>query len=177
MEIIKIVPSESKLWDQVWRLYNESFPEYERRRISSHSRASEDATFHTYIAVDNGNLLGLLFYWNYDKKIYIEHLAVNPTMRGKSIGSNIMKEFIAENKGATIILEIDPPVDDISKRRLSFYEKLGFRDTKQTYRHPSYSKNGQPHLLRILSYPKSISEHEFEEFQKFMFEKVMKYID
>ena len=86
MEIMKIIPSGNKLWEQVWRLYVDSFPEWERRRISSHSRASEDDDFHTYISIENGNLQGLVFYWEHDSVIYVEHLAVNPLMRGKGIG-------------------------------------------------------------------------------------------
>lgn len=177
MEIIKITPSESKLWEQVWRLYTDSFPEWERRRISSHSRASEDDAFNTYIALDNGNLMGLVFYWKSDGMIYIEHLAVNPIMRGKSIGSTIVKGLIDEYPDFTILLEIDPPVDEISKRRLAFYERLGFVMNDYEYVHPSYSKNGKPHPLKVLSLPAPISPDELENFKRYMAETVMKYID
>lgn len=177
MELMRIMPSENKLWEQVWRLYVDSFPEWERRRISSHSRASEDNDFHTFISVDNGNLQGLIFYWEYDSAIYVEHLAVNPLMRGKSIGSQILKELIEENPGCTVILEIDPPVDDISKRRLSFYERIGFVANDFDYVHPSYSSNRKPHELTILSYPNALSVEEFERFKDNMANRVMKYID
>lgn len=177
MEIITITPSENKLWEQVWRLYVDSFPEWERRRISSHGRASDDDDFHTYIAIENGNLQGLIFYWEYDSTIYVEHLAVNPLLRGKSIGSHIIAGLIEENPDFTIILEIDPPVDDISKRRLKFYERLGFVENDVDYVHPSYTKNGKPHELRILSYPELLSSDELEKFRDYMANRVMKYID
>ncbi len=177
MEIIKVIPSENKLWEQVWRLYIDSFPEWERRRISSHSRASEDNNFHTYIAIENGNLLGLLFYWEYKSTIYVEHLAVNPLMRGKNIGSQILKDLIEENPNYTFILEIDPPIDDISIRRKIFYERIGFRANDFDYFHPSYSKNGKPHELKIMSYPNNLSDEQFEKFKEYMANRVMKYID
>lgn len=177
MEIMKIIPSGNKLWEQVWRLYVDSFPEWERRRISSHSRASEDDDFHTYISIENGNLQGLVFYWEHDSVIYVEHLAVNPLMRGKGIGSQIIKGLMEENPESTFILEIDPPLDDISKRRSTFYERLGFIANDFDYIHPSYTKNGKPHELRIMSYPKALSNEEFERFKEYLATRVMKYID
>lgn len=177
MELLKITPTESKLWEQVWRLYTESFPEWERRRISSHSRATEDVGFHTYIALENGNLLGLLFYWEYDKTIYLEHIAVNPAMRGKSIGSNIIRELIDKYPGYSLLLEVDPPIDEISQRRVKFYERLGFVMNDYPYMHPSYSTNGKAHELRIMSFPTAISNDKFEEFRNYIKTKVIKYID
>lgn len=177
MELLKIAPAESKLWDQVWRLYIDSFPDFERRRISSHSRACEDNQFHTCIAVENGNLLALFFFWKFDDYIYIEHLAVLPSLRGKNIGSTILTDFFSQNPGKKIILEIDPPVDEISIRRQAFYENLGFYANDFSFTHPSYAKNGHEHELKILSYPGAISEEEFEKFKEFMRDKVLAYID
>lgn len=166
------------MWELAWRLYSESFPEHERRRISSHRRAIEDPRFQTRVAVDNGNLLGLLFYWNFgENNIYIEHIAVNPLMRGQNIGSSILGSFIAQNPHANIILEIAPPVDEDSHRRLAFYKKLGFIVNDFVYTHPSYQKKGVAHELIILSYPNPISDGEFEEFCEFMKDHVLKYID
>lgn len=178
MELLRVSPAGSKLWEQVWRLYTDSFPVYERRRISSHSRACEDGQFNTCIAIDNGNLLALLFYWKYDNYIYIEHIAVLPELRGKNIGSELLTEFIRLNQGKKLILEIDPPIDDISKRRLSFYEKVGFLDTGYSYIHPSFTKSGgQEHELHILSYPEVITEEEFGQFKQYMKDRVLTYID
>ncbi len=177
MEFISIVPSESRLWEQVWRLYLDSFPEHERRRISSHSRACEDKAFKTHIALENGNLLGLLFYWEYEGYIYIEHIAVNPSMRDNGIGATMMGELLADNFDRKVILEIDPPADENSQRRLEFYKRLGFADTGTVYLHPSYTKNGTPHELLVLSWPEAASESEMARFKEFMRDHPLKYID
>ena len=178
MEMITIIPSESKLWEQAWRLYTESFPEHERRRISSHALAVDNPRFHTKIAIENGNLLAILFYWTLgENKVYIEHIAVNPLMRGQNIGSTILRNFMEQNTDATIILEIDPPVDEVSERRLSFYMRSGFHNTGYVYDHPSYQKKGKNHDLLVLSYPQSISEEEFGRFVEFMRTEILRYID
>lgn len=178
METINIIPSESKLWEQAWRLYTESFPEHERRRISSHRRAVEDPCFHTRVAVENGNLLGILFYWNFGKEnIYIEHMAVNPLRRGQNIGTAILGSFIAQNPHSNIVLEIAPPVDDDSRRRMTFYKKLGFIVNDFAYTHPSYQKKGLAYELVILSFPTPVTDGGYEEFCEFMKSSVLRYID
>ena len=178
MEMINIIPSESKLWEQAWRLYTESFPEHERRRISSHVMAAEDPRFHTEVAVENGNLMAILFYWKLaGDKIYIEHIAVNPLMRGKNIGSTILHNFTTQNPDCTIILEIDPPVDEVSKKRLAFYERSGFVNTGHIFNHPSFQKKGLNHDLVILSYPATITREDFDNFTETVLTDVLRYID
>ncbi|MFQ7502317.1 MAG: GNAT family N-acetyltransferase [Alistipes finegoldii] len=68
--------------------------------------------------------IGILFHWGADGYRYVEHLAVSPALRGQNMGSAALSAFC--RKVGRVILEIDPPVDDISIRRLHFYERLGF---------------------------------------------------
>lgn len=169
MELIDISPSDTALWDEAWKLYVASFPEHERRSADCHAKALESNDFHTKAAVENGDLLAILFYWTFgDNDIYIEHIAVTPRMRGHNIGSSVLCEFAQQNLRASIILEIDPPQDEISQRRLAFYEKLGFHDSGFIFEHPSYRTGGRRHNLLILSYPSRILEDEFEKFVSFL---------
>ena len=65
------------------------------------------------------------------------------------------------------ILEIDPPEDEISRRRRGFYERNGFVYNEYDYIHPSYLRPPQPHRLMVMSYPEAISPAEFEAFRTF----------
>ena len=177
MEIIPIAPAQDKLWENVWQLYTSSFPQHERRSINSHRRACENPDFHTCIACEEGNLLALLFYWKHLDMIYLEHLAVNPLLRGNNIGTSLLQNFINQNPQCKIILEIDPPIDEISKNRLHFYERIGFKLTDYPYTHPSYAINGKVHPLRILSYPEAIAQPAFNQFVNYMKNTVLAYID
>ncbi len=177
MDLINITPMAGRLWDEVWKLYIDSFPEHERRRISSHNLASENPEFFTTIAVENGHLLALLFYWKHEKMIFIEHLAVNPSMRGKNIGSSILRNFVEQHTGSNIILEIEPPEDELTIKRLRFYERIGFKSNNYPYMHPSYCRNGKVHPLVILSYPTSLSQEDFDTFTGYIHTTVLRYID
>ncbi len=178
MKLIKIKPSDTPIWCSVWELYTSSFPEYERRGQLSHNNAIESEYFNTEIAVDNdNNLLALLFYWKVDGVIYIEHLSVNPLHRGNSIGTRLMTMLINQNKEYKIILEIEPPITEQTKRRLSFYKKLGFMHNPYEYTHPSYSKIPFIYRLDILSYPNQLTQVEYDQFCNFISNVILSYIE
>ena len=67
------------------------------------------------------------------------------------MGSAALSAFC--RKVGRVILEIDPPVDDISIRRLHFYERLGFVANPYQYIHPSFRKPFTPHRLVLMSIP------------------------
>lgn len=68
------------------------------------------------------------------------------------------------NKVKTLILEIEPPKDDISKRRKGFYERCGFTENFFTHIHPPYHKINEGHELTIMTCPKQISQEIFDTF-------------
>lgn len=177
MKLIDIKTITDQHWDQMWAIYQESFPDYERRKLESHMKAYDNLGFRTQIAVEDDKLLALFFYWVHKDFLYIEHIAVNPQMRGNNIGSTIMRHFLEQNSGTTIILEIDPPLDEISIRRLGFYKRLGLQENPYPYTHPSYRKNGHVHRLDILSYPTTIDQKQYDEFCVFMKNEVLQYLD
>ena len=60
--------------------------------------------------------------------------AVEEKLRGKGIGSKILSKIKEDNKGKTVILNIEPIEEDAPnieerKNRLAFYKKNGFYDT------------------------------------------------
>ena len=121
MEFLKIKPLDTIRWNEVWKLYEESFPLAERRKMEDHIRASENRQFFPLSAWDEDRLIGIIFYWEWDTYRYIEYLAVNPEIRSQGFGSQILRSIC--DSGHTIILEIDPLVNDLSVRRLQFYER------------------------------------------------------
>jgi GNAT superfamily N-acetyltransferase len=182
MEFIDVAPGHP-LWDAVWRLYIESFPPHERRQAPSHARASADPRFRSVAAVErkasgeDGELLALLFWWQGPGFVFVEHIAVNPAIRGRNIGSQVL-QWLIDNSGADkVILEIDPPVDEVSCKRLHFYERLGFVADPTPYFHNSYAEGGQRHPLVLLCRPALLTRPEFEVFIGYILGVVLAYKD
>lgn len=175
MELLRIDKQDVTRWKQVWNLYESSFPLAERRREEDHLRACENPMFFPLSAWEGSQLLGLLFYWEWDAYRYLEYLAVSPELRGQGFGSQLLRHL--KDSDHTIILEIDPLINELSVRRLQFYERAGFTLTPYRFVHLPYRREAQPIELLILSYPKMITKEQHTDFLEFVEEKVILYCE
>lgn len=159
-------------WRAAMKLYHASFPGKELRSDADHLRAVRDPRFRASAVRCGERFVGILFYWDYDQGSYIEYLAVDPALRGQRWGARILDAFC---RGRRVVLEIDPPEDEISLRRQRFYERSGFRTNPHDYLHPSYSRPFHPHRLVLMSYPDPLKNDEARRFADFVREEVLRY--
>ena len=89
------------------------------------------------------------------------------------MGSKALAAF-CERVGS-VILEIDPPVDEISIRRLRFYRRLGFVENPHEYLHPSFREPFVTHKLVLMRYPRPLDDGEARRFADFVRETVLSY--
>jgi hypothetical protein len=61
---------------------------------------------------------------------------------------------------SSAVLEVEPPEDEIKKRRIAFYERCGFHLSKEEYYQPPYQEGGEPVRLMLMSYPEPITRHD-----------------
>lgn len=161
-------------WTAAYELYGNSFPSCERRSERDYAAALGDSRLHAETVWDGGRFVGLVFWWLADEGYaYLEHLAVEPSLRGHNYGARILHDLCA--RMGRVLLEIDPPVDDISRRRRNFYERNGFIYNEYDYIHPSYLLPPQPHRLMVMSYPEAIAPAELDAFRRFTHGLVDKY--
>ncbi len=175
MEFLRIDQSDTERWNKVWDLYESSFPTAEKRREKDHIRAINNPQFFPMSAWEGNELIGIVFYWEWSSYRYLEYLAVNTELRGKSFGSQLLRHLC--DKGHTIILEIDPLVNEISVRRLQFYERAGYTLTPYRYMHLPYRLETEIQELLILSYPQMITKEQHNDFLEFMDGTVMRYCE
>lgn len=158
-------------WTRAEELYRNSFPPNEQRSPEDCLRALADPHFTAEGIRLDGQFAGILYHWHAKEWDYIEHLAIAPELRGRKIGSEVLEAF---SQGRRVILEIDPPVDDISIRRLHFYRRAGFSDNPQEYMHPSYRRAFGPHRLVLMSRPGPLTNEEARMFADFVRETVLR---
>lgn len=173
MEFVRISSNDNSSFVDAMDIYKVSFPIFEQRIIKNQIDVLKDERYNFIVVYENRELVGILLYWDLDNCKYIEHLAISPSLRGKNYGSRVLKEF-CENNG-TIILEIDPPVDDISIKRLNFYSNLGFKLQEFEHIHPPYRRDYKGHKLKVMSLNRNLSEDEYNTFNVFLKERIMKY--
>ncbi len=159
-------------WAEAMTIYREAFPPRERRDEATQAAALADPAFRADGIRLNGKIAGLVFYWEHPAFHYIEHLALSPAMRGRNIGSEVLQAFC---RGRRVILEIEPPEDPATVRRLRFYEHAGFVANPHPYIHPSYGEPAEPHRLVLMSRPEALGNDEARAFADFVRERVMSY--
>ena len=101
------------------------------------------------LKANSPKLLGLLTTWHFEEFIYIEHFAIDPTLRSQGYGSEALKAFIHEH-GKPIVLEAEPPTDALSIRRIKFYERIGLTLYDFPYMQPAYTEDSHPVELRLM---------------------------
>lgn len=176
MEFKRLTDLQHPQWDDIWNLYLTSFPLCEQRSLPQHILALEDPDFHADIIEDDGQFIGLVFYWDWDNYRFIEHLVTTPAVRGGGYGARIM-EAITSNDSRLVLLEIDPPTDSIAIRREGFYQRCGFVTNPYHHIHPSFRPSTTPHELLIMSYPRMLTAEEFAEFRRYTFQRILTYSD
>ncbi|MEN6322035.1 MAG: GNAT family N-acetyltransferase [Proteiniphilum sp.] len=175
MEFLLIREPDNESWKRIWELYEESFPLAERRKADDHLRACGDDRFFPLSAWEGGELIGLMFFWEWDSYRYLEHLAINPEMRGQGYGSQLLRHL--RDSAHSIILEIDPLSNELSVRRLQFYERSGYTLTPYRFVHLPYRLDAKAQELLILSYPRMITKEQHNDFLHFVNEEVILYCE
>lgn len=160
-------------FDQVFKLMQNSFPKSEYRTYENQKKLIQKKEYNLITKKDeNNNVIAFISIWNLEGFNFVEHLAVSPACRGMGMGTKIMEEIIQASKNKNIILEIEPPCDEITDKRLRFYEKLGFKLNDYEYYQPSMQKNQKQLKLNLMSYPNPLNEDEFEKIKNCLYEKV-----
>ncbi len=174
MNLIRVTDAKSNEFAEAFEIYKSSFPIYEQRRLKDQIDALSDEDYYFEIVKDDENtVLGILLSWKNEDFVYVEHLAILQSARGKNIGTRIL-EHLKQKESLPIILEIDPPVDEISIKRKGFYENLGFEMLDKAHLHPVFIKGYEPYDLKVFSYPK-IDDQMYEKYNIFLFNRVMQY--
>lgn len=166
LQLIPLYSPTDKDWNEAFGLYQAAFPEKERRSVADHVRAMEDPRLSTNAIHFNGEFAGIFFFWVFDEFCYGEYLAILPQLRGHNIGSKVVEILTARDK--KVVLEIEPPEDEMSIRRLGFYLRSGFIRNPQHYIHPSFCRPFEPHQLILMSYPSLLTSVEFERLMKYI---------
>lgn len=168
----RITDTTNSMYTPAMELYQISFPFHEQREAFSQSAILHDEAYHFDLIYDQDVFVGLALYWEMSGYLYLEHFCILPEMRNHQYGQKALT--LLGQKGKTIILEIDPPVDPISLRRKGFYERCGFVENPYPHVHPPYHKGNHGHQLVIMTRPSQISQEEYDDFKDFLQNHIMK---
>lgn len=151
------------LLDLVEKTYNDSFPEGERRSFHLvRELIRQNSRFTLYSLLRDDVYVGFITAWRFEEFTYAEHFAVDESARNGGIGAKGMAQFLSFCN-TPVVLEVEMPVDDMSKRRIGFYERLGFVLDNHVYFQPPY-RIGESWLeMRLMTFGEINLEQSFEK--------------
>lgn len=164
---------DNKDFDKVFNIMEKSFPDDEFRPYDEQKALLEIDEYKIYTWSIDDNICGFIALWEFHNILYIEHFAVDPEFRGCGIGSKILSEISALTK-KQICLEVEPPNDEITTRRVEFYKRNGFFLNEYPYIQPAISKGKRPVPLMIMTYGKKITKMKFNDIKFVLYTNVYK---
>lgn len=130
-------------------LYLSSFPFDERREWSSILDLNQQDYYSFFVIEQDSLFVGIISLWFFKDFVYVEHFAIDKTLRGNHLGTQAISHII-NNINANIVLEVELPTNEISKKRIMFYKRLGFESFVQRYIQPPYTEQGQSLELIVM---------------------------
>lgn len=165
MKRIRLFSTSDNHFSEAWNLYEEAFPVEERRSLEDQIRVFIKDDYHFEILTDEDQFIGFILWWDLEPFRYIDHFATSTQHRNKGFGRMILQTFISSHK-KPILLEVELPTSDMNKRRIVFYERLGFQLNQHHYEIPPLEEEDSALQLLLMSYPNTISEKEVVRFVK-----------
>lgn len=162
IQISQVHINDSSTLNFIERIYTESFPPDERRDFDEVVRLlRENDDFAIALLSDEEHPIGFISYWSWSDFTYMEHFAIDSRCRGAGYGAAAMTALL-EQLGKPAVLEVEKPEDDLSRRRIAFYQRLGFVLSTRPYTQPPYSPDRHSLELYLMSYGAIDLDHVFD---------------
>ncbi len=134
-------------------IYNSSFPLDERRDFDLVVEMVGKEGFDFYViksSLEDETPIGIISIWEFCDFAYIEHFAIDLSLRQKGYGSKVLNEII--NKySKPFIIEVEPPTNVEALKRIDFYKKLNFSLLDFNYLQPAYSPTQNPLQMNLMT--------------------------
>jgi RimJ/RimL family protein N-acetyltransferase len=131
----------------------------------------KEPKFNVYALLANDKYIGFITGWIFDAFVYVEHFAIDETVRNGGFGAVAMKQFIAQAR-RPVVLEVELPTDELSRRRIGFYERLGFIPDNHAYLQPPYNKGDSWLPMRLMTCGRIDLGKSFDDIKACLYKEV-----
>ena len=176
--MLKLTPVKTNDEDYAFieELMNASFPEVERRdNEAQRENTDHNPLFTVHLITDETEegtkRVGLVTTWSFGDFHYVEHFATSPAVRNQGYGKRVMDALQSHLPGLTV-LEVEEPEDEITSRRVGFYERCGFKLCPRNYIQPAYRPDGESIPLKIMYRGQESLDADFEKVRDTLYKEV-----
>lgn len=140
-------------WERALALYEAAFPKNERRDPEVARQMAAERPEMEFLAVctqPEGAFAGLVVLWRFPGFTYLEHLAVDPSLRNEGVGRWILN-WVGRTIPGFQLLEVEPAgTTPMAERRIAYYERNGYRVIDQDYMQFPYHEGDAPLPLWLM---------------------------
>ena len=169
---MQLSKAEKSEFAEIYSAMERSFVREERRDREDAERLLSNERYSVFKIQDEGIDVGFITVWELSDFAFAEHFVVYENFRCRGYGAAALE--LIKKKFTRVVLEVEPPVSDIQKRRFAFYQRCGFVPHREYYLQPPYRKSDEGVELVLMSYPESL--YQFDEAVKDIHTVVYGYI-
>jgi len=172
---IELNKLDEKDYGRIYDLMKASFQEEETRTYESGLKQLENTNYRI-LTVSNkeSDIIGFIADWDLGAVMFLEHFAVDQKYRGLGIGSAMLAAYLKQAT-KTVVLEVEDYDTEIEKRRIGFYQRMGFVLSEFGYFQPILRGDTHKEIpLRIMSFPEKLTKQDFIAFKNEVFSKIYK---
>ena len=168
----RITTANTALYGYMEKLITSAFPPEEYRNLEELRQYTDNKpAFHNNILFHNDNPVGILTYWDFNRFCYVEHFAIDPSLRNGGYGKQALNH-LCQQLGRPIVLEVEMPEEEMAKRRIGFYQRQGFTLWEKPYQQPPY-KTGDGYLpMFLMAYGNLECGKDFETVKEHLYREV-----
>ena len=150
-------------FEAVKSLYLAAFPPEERRENNELMQQLYIEECAVNLIIAGKKTVGFCIIWDFTDFVYLEHFAIESALRGQGVGQRVLT-LIRETFNKPVILETEPPLNEISKRRVGFYMRNGFQIIDKPYLQPSYDGIKPEVEMKLMSTKPDFSSEELDKY-------------
>ena len=172
IEIKQVKTENQELYGFVEELMHTAFPAQERRDTHQQREYSDsNPLFCNNVIVEDGKPVGMISYWDMGDFYYIEHFAIDPSLRNGGYGKRVLESIQTKLQGP-IDLEVEEPTEEMSIRRINFYKRLNFTLHEKPYMQPPYRTGDSGLPMLLMTYGDIDMEKDFDKVKNMLYKEV-----
>ncbi|MBQ7759218.1 GNAT family N-acetyltransferase [Anaerotignum sp.] len=161
-------------FDEIFPLLENAFPVTELREKERQKAMLAEPCYRLYGVKKNGEYAAVFATWEIADFLYIEHFAVKEEYRNGGFGGKLLDRLL-EEKGRPMVLEVEEPEDELTRRRIGFYERHGLVYNDYPYLQPPMREGQDALPLKLMTKPSAIDEATYKKYKKRIHSIVYKY--
>lgn len=151
-------------FDRFYQILSNNFPTKEIKEYNYMKDTFHAGLYQVLTLKDNDQIVGIMSFYQHDDFRFIDYFAIDGSLKGKGMGSKMLRYFInLDDK--MVILEVEHPEDEQSKRRIAFYQRNGlYLNDQFEYFVPPVRNLKHRLYFHLMSSKRKINNIEFEKY-------------